>query len=150
MRWRFFFFFLRYGSRQPLLFCFFCLFLIFRDTSGEWDMVPCSLFARLISHEPAVLFSQNESATSNQPQPVSSTLLSEQTSHQPTEQADGRMALYCSVRIALVVVADTYLRMMRSCTTVACVFFRRRAVICFFFENKAGAVICVAAGVDHS
>jgi hypothetical protein len=35
---------------------------------------------RLISHQPAVLFSQNESATSNQPQPASSTLLSEQTS----------------------------------------------------------------------
>jgi hypothetical protein len=35
-----------------------------------------SLFARLISHQPAVLFSQNESATSNQPQPASSTLLS--------------------------------------------------------------------------
>jgi hypothetical protein len=46
---------------------------------------------RLISHQPAVLFSQNESATSNQPQPASSTLLSEQTStsHQPTEQAGG-------------------------------------------------------------
>jgi hypothetical protein len=44
-----------------------------------------SLFARLISHQPAVLFSQNEPATSNQPQPASSTLLSEQTStsHQP-------------------------------------------------------------------
>jgi hypothetical protein len=48
-----------------------------------------SLFARLISHQPAVLFSRNEPATSNQPQPASSTLLSEQTStsHQPTEQA---------------------------------------------------------------
>jgi hypothetical protein len=44
-----------------------------------------SLFVRLISHQPAVLFSQNEPATSNQPQPASSTLLSEQTStsHQP-------------------------------------------------------------------
>jgi hypothetical protein len=39
-----------------------------------------SLFARLISHQPAVLFSQNEAATSNQLQPASSTLLSEQTS----------------------------------------------------------------------
>jgi hypothetical protein len=38
------------------------------------------LFARLISHQPAVLFSQNEPTTSNQPQPASSTLLSEQTS----------------------------------------------------------------------
>jgi hypothetical protein len=48
-----------------------------------------SLFARLISHQSAVLFSQNKPATSNQPQPASSTLLSEQTStsHQPTKQA---------------------------------------------------------------
>jgi hypothetical protein len=48
-----------------------------------------SLFARLISHQPAVLFSQNEPATSNQPQPASSTLLSEQTStsHQPPTSA---------------------------------------------------------------
>jgi hypothetical protein len=47
--------------------------------------IKTSLFARLISHQPAVLFSQNESATSNQPQPASSILLSEQTStsHQP-------------------------------------------------------------------
>jgi hypothetical protein len=37
-------------------------------------------FAQLISNQPAVLFSQNEAATSNQPQPASSTLLSQQTS----------------------------------------------------------------------
>jgi hypothetical protein len=45
--------------------------------------VQASLFARLIIHQPAVLFSQNE--PSHQPQPASSTLLSEQTStsHQP-------------------------------------------------------------------
>jgi hypothetical protein len=52
---------------------------------------PAVLFARLISHQPAVLFSQNESATSNQPQPASSTLLSEQTStsHQPPANRTG-------------------------------------------------------------
>jgi hypothetical protein len=52
-----------------------------------------SLFARLISHQPAVLFSQNEPATSNQPQPASSTLLSEQTStsHQPPANRTGCM-----------------------------------------------------------
>jgi hypothetical protein len=51
----------------------------------------CSPFARLISHQPAVLFSQNEPATSNQPQPASSTLLSEQTSasHQPPANRTG-------------------------------------------------------------
>jgi hypothetical protein len=48
----------------------------------------CSLFARLISHQPAVLFSQNKPATSNQP----SVLFSQNkpapaTSHQPTEHA---------------------------------------------------------------
>jgi hypothetical protein len=39
----------------------------------------------------AVLFSQNESATSNQPQPANSTLLSEQTStsHQPPANRTG-------------------------------------------------------------
>jgi hypothetical protein len=50
-----------------------------------------ALFARLISHQPAVLFSQNEPATSNQPQPASSTFLSEQTStsHQPPANRTG-------------------------------------------------------------
>jgi hypothetical protein len=50
-----------------------------------------ALFARLITHQPAVLFSQNEPATSNQPQPASSTLLSEQTStsHQPPANRTG-------------------------------------------------------------
>jgi hypothetical protein len=50
-----------------------------------------ALFARLISHQPAVLFSQNEPVISNQPQPASSTLLSEQTStsHQPPANRTG-------------------------------------------------------------
>jgi hypothetical protein len=58
-----------------------------------------SLFARLISHQPAVLFSQNEPATSNQPQPASSTLLSEQisTSHQPPANRTGCNLLTDSV-----------------------------------------------------
>jgi hypothetical protein len=48
----------------------------------------CSLFARLISHQPAVLFIQNKPATSNQ----SAILFSQNKpaaaiSHQPTEQA---------------------------------------------------------------
>jgi hypothetical protein len=56
-----------------------------------------SLFARLISHQPAVLFSQNEPATSNQPQPASSTLLSEQTStsHQPPANRTGWILQDC-------------------------------------------------------
>jgi hypothetical protein len=50
-----------------------------------------SLFARITSHQPAVLLSQNEPATSNQPQPVSSNFLSEQTStsHQPPANRTG-------------------------------------------------------------
>jgi hypothetical protein len=36
-----------------------------------------ALFAWLISHQPTVLFSQNKPAISNQPEPASSTLLSE-------------------------------------------------------------------------
>jgi hypothetical protein len=57
----------------------------------EWVAKYFILFARLISHRPAVLSSQNESATSNQPQPASSTLLSEQTStsHQPPANRTG-------------------------------------------------------------
>jgi hypothetical protein len=51
-----------------------------------------SLFARLISHQPAVLFSQNEPAISNQ----SAVLFSQNKpapdiSHQPTEQADSSL-----------------------------------------------------------
>jgi hypothetical protein len=48
-----------------------------------------TLFAWLISHQPAVLFSQNKPATNNQP-----TVLFSQNkpapaiSHQPTEQAE--------------------------------------------------------------
>jgi hypothetical protein len=52
----------------------------------------CSLFARLISDQPAVLFSLNKPATSNQ----SAVLFSQNKpapviSHQPTEQAVGRV-----------------------------------------------------------
>jgi hypothetical protein len=59
--------------------------------AGKLVTKVCSLFARLISHQPAVLFSQNEPATSNQPQPASSTLLSEQTStsHEPPANRTG-------------------------------------------------------------
>jgi hypothetical protein len=65
-----------------------------RAGRSELDEAHCAhrnLFARLISHQPAVLFSQNEPATSNQPQPASSTLLSEQTStsHQPPANRTG-------------------------------------------------------------
>jgi hypothetical protein len=50
-----------------------------------------ALFAWLISHQPAVLFSHKKPATNNQPQPASSTLLSEQTStsHQPPANRTG-------------------------------------------------------------
>jgi hypothetical protein len=48
----------------------------------------CSMFARLISHQPAVLFSQNKPATSNQPAVLFSQNKSAPAiSHQPTEQA---------------------------------------------------------------
>jgi hypothetical protein len=49
-----------------------------------------SACSRLISHQPAVLFSQNKPATNNQ-QPASSTLLSKQTStsHQPPANRTG-------------------------------------------------------------
>jgi hypothetical protein len=48
-----------------------------------------ALFARLISHQPAVLFSQNKPATSNQPAVLfSQNKPAPAISHQPTEQAD--------------------------------------------------------------
>jgi hypothetical protein len=47
-----------------------------------------TLFAWLISHQPAVLFSQNKPATSNQSAVLSSrTKSTPATSHQPNEQA---------------------------------------------------------------
>jgi hypothetical protein len=58
-----------------------CLLMIF------FALVSFSLFVRLISHQPAEFFSQNKSATSNQP----AVLLSEQisTSHQPPAKRTG-------------------------------------------------------------
>jgi hypothetical protein len=69
------------------------------------EIETCALFAWLISHQPAVLFSQNKPVTSNQPavlfsqnKPVTSNqpavLFSQNKpapaiSHQPTEQAVG-------------------------------------------------------------
>jgi hypothetical protein len=56
---------------------------------GLFGMAPTdSLFAWLISHQPAVLFSQNESATSNQPQLASSTPL-RTNQHQPPANRTG-------------------------------------------------------------
>jgi hypothetical protein len=57
-----------------------------------------TLFAWLISHQPTVLFSQNKPATSNQPEPASSILLSEQTStsHQPPANRTG-----CLIRLPM-------------------------------------------------
>jgi hypothetical protein len=51
-----------------------------------------ALFARLISHQPAVLFSHNKPATSNQQAVLFSQNKSAPViSHQPTEQADGHL-----------------------------------------------------------
>jgi hypothetical protein len=48
----------------------------------------CSLFVRLISHQPTVLFSQNKPAISNQPAVLFSQNKSAPAiSHQPNEQA---------------------------------------------------------------
>jgi hypothetical protein len=48
-----------------------------------------SLFVRLISHQPAVLFSQNKPATSNQPAVLFSQNKSAPAiSHQPNKQAE--------------------------------------------------------------
>jgi hypothetical protein len=48
-----------------------------------------ALFVRLISHQPAVLFSQNKPATNNQPAVLFSQNKSAPAiSHQPNEQAE--------------------------------------------------------------
>jgi hypothetical protein len=61
-----------------------------------------TLFARLISHQPAVLFSQNEPATNNQ----SAVLFSQNKSapaisHQPTEQALQKMTVTFGYSVTL-------------------------------------------------
>jgi hypothetical protein len=59
--------------------------------NGSWRQHMFSLFARLISHQPAVLFSQNKPATSNQPAVLfSQNKPAPAISHQPTEQAGCR------------------------------------------------------------
>jgi hypothetical protein len=77
-----------------------CLPLISPDScsiQGLW----ATLFAWLISHQPAVLFSQNKPATSNQPAVLfSQNKPAPAISHQPTEQAVGRLQFFlkkCSI-----------------------------------------------------
>jgi hypothetical protein len=54
-------------------------------------IITCALFAWLISHQPAVLFSHNKSATSNQPAVLfSHNKPAPAISHQPNEQAADR------------------------------------------------------------
>jgi hypothetical protein len=54
----------------------------------EYQIKRASLFGRLISHQPAVLFSQNKPATSNQPAVLfSQNKPAPAINHQPTEQA---------------------------------------------------------------
>jgi hypothetical protein len=58
--------------------------------SGSSDKEISSLFAWLISYQPAVLFSQNKPAISNQPAVLfSQNKLAPTISHQPNEQAIG-------------------------------------------------------------
>jgi hypothetical protein len=57
---------------------------------GKQQGVASALFAWLISHQPAVLFSQNKPANSNQPTVIFSQNKSAPAiSHQPNEQALG-------------------------------------------------------------
>jgi hypothetical protein len=67
------------------------LAILVNNLPSQQQLKPNALFAWLISHQPTVLFSQNKPATSNQPEPASSTLLSEQTStsHQPPGNRTG-------------------------------------------------------------
>jgi hypothetical protein len=57
----------------------------------------CTLFAWLISHQPAVLFSHNKSAISNQPAVLFfQNKLAPAINHQPNEQAGGCKLITCS------------------------------------------------------
>jgi hypothetical protein len=57
--------------------------------------VLASLFAWLINHQPAVLFSQNKPATNNQPTILfSQHKLAPATNHQPNEQDIGHCLWY--------------------------------------------------------
>jgi hypothetical protein len=59
-----------------------------------------SLFVRLISQQPAVLFSQNKPATSNQPAVLSSQNKSAPAiSHQPNEEAGGMLTVTSDIYI---------------------------------------------------
>jgi hypothetical protein len=56
---------------------------------GKKEVHTYALFVWLISHQPAVIFSQNKPATSNQPTVLFSHNKSAPAiSHQPNEQAD--------------------------------------------------------------
>jgi hypothetical protein len=59
-------------------------------------MIPArALFVWLISHQPAVLFSQNKSVTNNQPAVLfSQNKPAPAISHQPSEQAVGPYIIY--------------------------------------------------------
>jgi hypothetical protein len=65
------------------------LLVIFSYVVGTSRDEVCALFVWLISHQPAVLLSQNKQTTSNQPAVFFSQNKSV-TSHQPNEHADGR------------------------------------------------------------
>jgi hypothetical protein len=62
--------------------------LLFRSLFCVWFVSLHSLFVWLITHQPAVLFSQNKPATNNQPAVLFSQNKSAPAiSHQPNEQA---------------------------------------------------------------
>jgi hypothetical protein len=91
------------------------------------NLPACSLFVWLISHQPAVLFSQNKPATSNQPavlfsqnKPATSNqpavLFSQNKSapaisHQPNEQADGVFKRRAALVTFVVITASSSLGM---------------------------------------
>jgi hypothetical protein len=59
-----------------------------KDTVGTNHLETVSMFVRLISHQPALLLSQNKPATNNQPAVLFSQNKSAPAiSHQPNEQA---------------------------------------------------------------
>jgi hypothetical protein len=66
-----------------------CIYIYVESAEiSDFCFETCALFAWLISHQPAVFFSQNKPATSNQPAVLfSQNKPAPAISHQPTEQA---------------------------------------------------------------
>jgi hypothetical protein len=88
-----------------------------------------SLFAWLISHQPAVLFSQNKPTTSNQPAVLfSQNKPAPAISHQPNEQADAHTSRLCSVYLFFLTFCIS-LRLNLTHDLTCCIFLSEQSAV---------------------